>query len=174
MPRSWHSFANIVTNTCLLGTVNHMSILDVPIASFTRSDLRRPEVVETAQRGPVKIRNADGDLVLVAQTEVDRARELRSEAHNFLRVLVEVRRSAPSPVILGDVSFVADWSAEDRERFMEGYAEALDLSLRDNDITPLRLFIKTMRAPERRTDRPDFDGRIDPSAHNRIAARLSS
>lgn len=150
-----------------------MSILDAPVATYSRSDLRKPEVLEVAQQGPVEIRNPSGDLLLLRRSDVDRIRELRDAVEDFLRVLVEVRRPDPSPIVLGDVGFVSNWSAEDRAKFLEGYAEALDASLRANDPNPVRLFIKAMVSSPRVSDRPDFDGRISDTAYEGLAARLS-
>lgn len=151
-----------------------MSILDAPVATYSRSELRKAEVADAAQRGPVEIRNPGGDLVLVARTEIDRIRDLHDAASSFLRASVELRRSAPSPIILGEMSFAASWSLEDREHFLERYAEAVDASLRANDPGPVHLFIATMQSPPRASDRPDFDGHIAEDSAALVASRLSS
>ena len=153
-----------------------MSLLDSPIASFAKSDLRKAEVTTTANRGPVEIRagGATGPLLLVPQAAVQAIRDERTAIGEFVRIVVELRRPDPSPVMLGDVGFVASWPPEDRDRFLVGYAEAFDASLRAESLGPLHAFVAVMSAPNRVIDRPDFDGRVTTGAEEAIAARVQS
>lgn len=153
-----------------------MSILDTPIASFAESELRRPEVLETARRGPVEIRGSDSadPLLLIPRAVAQTLRELRELVELFLLMTVELRRAKPSPVVLGDVGFVAALTLEQRERFLEGYAEALGESVRTESPAPVRAYMAIMAASERRSDRPDFDGRVTEETRAVLASRLSS
>ncbi|MCZ7537149.1 MAG: hypothetical protein M5T61_15435 [Acidimicrobiia bacterium] len=153
-----------------------MGVLGTPIASFSKSELRRPEVTERASVGPVEIRasGSTAALLLVPESAVEALRELQHAAEEFVRMVVELRRPNPSPVVLGPVGFIAAWPKEQQDRFLEGYAEALVASLRSEDSAPLRSYVATMAAPGRRSDRPDFDGRVPATTQRDLATRLSS
>jgi hypothetical protein len=153
-----------------------MSLLDAPVATFSKSELRKPEVVKAAEHGLVEIRTGGptDPLVLVPGAAVQVIRDLRRAAEEFLRVFAELRRERPSRIVLGDVAFVADWDPEDRDRFLEGYAEALDASLRTESTAPLRAFVSAMDSVARHVESPKVEGRIAPDAHDALAARLRS
>ena len=153
-----------------------MSLLDHPVASFAKSDLRKPEVAEKASSGPVEIRGTSTSkpLLLVSAEAVERERELRTAVDAFLRAVVELRRPDPSPVVLAEVGFAAAWPATDRETFLDAYAEALNATLRAEDLAPLGAFLATMSSPGRSSDRPDFDGRVSSKAHAALSARFGS
>ena len=154
-----------------------MKMLEQPIRTFQKSELRKPEVVTCAQDGPVEIRVGPTQdslyllprRILLAQDELNRFTML------YVRMTVELTRPEPSPAILGDVGYIADWPAGERSNFADGFAEALSEAIRLNDPDIVRAYITIMeKTPPAGLDRPDLTGDLSDEAIAALSARLSS
>ena len=84
-------------------------------------------MVAAAGTGPVEIRvGSEKDSLAMLPMRIIRAHEqIRQLTQTFVCAMVALRRSDPSPVLLGDVAYVADWSPDERDRFLNGFAEAI-------------------------------------------------
>ena len=69
----------------------------------------------------------------------------------FTRTVLELHRERPSAAMLGEVSFVASWPPEPRERFVEGFSEALAEAVRLRDPEPVDAYIRIMSTLDRPT-----------------------
>ena len=151
----------MIANSPSASTVDCMSILEQPILTFTKSELRKPEVVRHAQAGPVEILlgGSEESLVLLPERMLRAHDELSRLTTVFLRMIVELGRSEPSPTILGEVGYIATWSHVERSNFADGLAEALAESLRLGDPTVAWTFIEIMGKTEpSNLDRSDLTG----------------
>ena len=137
--------------------------------------MRSPEVVEAATLGPVEILlgGGAGSLVLMPAHVMAAQREVKQLALAYLRAELELRRPNPSPVVLGDVAYIANWSPEEQARFMAGFAEALAESFRTDDPVPARSFVDLMASADVITSRPDQTGTVSPDAQRYLAERLA-
>lgn len=150
-------------------------MLDAPATTVNKSELRNPKVAQRALREPVGIR-LGGDqesLVLLSQARFRAHSEVRGLAELFLRMVIELQRDDPSPVVLGDIAYVADWDAPQRHRFVTGFAEALAESLRTDDPVPARGFIELMSHAGQRVTRPDMAGHVSEEGAAALRARLA-
>ena len=113
--------------------------------SFVVSDLarQRREVVDAARREPVRIRDTDGVMLVLAtenhQRVVDRVLDVYAL---HARAEIECRRRHPNPAALGELAFVAEWSAERRREFLDGLGEALDEARRLGQTDPVDFYIR--------------------------------
>jgi len=92
----------------------------------------------------------------------------------FVRTVVELMRDDPSPAILGEVSYVARWQAADRERFVEGFAEAINESLRTDDPAPADAFVRVMATAGQGAPRRELAGQLGVAAERALADRLGT
>jgi hypothetical protein len=145
-----------------------------PVAIFPRSRLREPEVVAAASGGLVEIRlGSDAESLGMLPMRVIRAHEeVRQLAQTFVRAMVALRQDDPSPVLLGDVAYVAEWSVEDRERFIDGFAEAIAESLRTDDPAAARFFVQLMGSREAEYRSPQFDGDVSDDVADALETRV--
>ncbi len=137
-------------------------------STYVVSDLarQRRELVDAARREPIRIRDADG-LMLVLKTE---DRDLTTERildyyELHARAEVECRRPSPSSAVLGQIAFIAGWELSDREAFLDGLAEVLDESRRLGSLDPVNFFI--------RWNEP-FDGPIPTLVDSAFTQRFGS
>jgi hypothetical protein len=146
----------------------------VPVATFPRSRLREPEVVAAASGGLVEIRlGSDAESLGMLPMSVIRAHEeVRQLAQTFVRAMVALRQDDPSPVLLGDVAYVSEWSRDDRERFIDGFAEAIAESLRTDDPAPARFFVQLMGRREAEYRSPQFDGDVSDDVADALETRV--
>jgi len=98
--------------------------------------------------------------------------ELRQLAQTFVRTTVALRQPDPSPVLLGDVAYVAKWSLDERERFLDGFAEAVAESLRLDDPTPARFSVEASAARDVEFRSPQFTGEVRADAADALVARV--
>jgi hypothetical protein len=110
---------------------------------YTTSDLRRAEVLDRGFEGPISVRDGrTGKLAMVMPSElVGRANAVETYTELFTRVVVECQRADPSPVVLGEARFIADWTSSQRQRFVREFAEALAAALTDNDPEIVEAFL---------------------------------
>lgn len=150
-----------------------MHMFTGPVASFSKSRLRDPEVVATALGGLVEIRlGSEADSLGMLPMRMIRAQEeVRQLAQTFVRAMVALHQYNPSPVLLGDVAYVADWPREDRERFLYGFAEAIAESLRTGDPAPARFYVQVMGSREVEYRSPQFDGDVSGDIADALEAR---
>jgi hypothetical protein len=154
------------------GTV--MMMTTTPIASFSRSRLREPDVVATAGTGMVEIRvgSESESLALLPMRTIRAHDEVRQLAQTFVRAMVALRQTDPSPVLLGDVAYVADWSPDERERFLYGFAEAVAESLRLDDPAPARFYVEVLESRDAKFPSPQFTGEVTGDAADALVARV--
>jgi hypothetical protein len=110
---------------------------------YTTSDLRRAEVLDKGFEGPISVRDGrTGKLAMVLPSElVGRANAVETHTQLFTRVVVECQRADPSPVVLGEARFIAEWTPTQRQRFVREFAEALAVALADNDPEVVEAFL---------------------------------
>lgn len=102
-----------------------------------------PAVLDEARSHPVSVRDASGELlVVVPQALVDSSNEVLEYVQLFTRIVVECQRDDPSAVMLGQVAYIADWTAERRLRFVRGYAEALSASISDDHPAAITAYVE--------------------------------
>lgn len=149
-------------------------MVGAPLASYTKSELRKPEVVKQAFQGPVEIVVGGGadPLLLMSRALVEAHAELQRLTEVFVRMVVELQRDDPSAVVLGEVGYIAAWSPEDRQRFVAGFAEALATSLRAGDPRAARGYISLMETAGHSTARRDLTGEVSGRARAAVADRL--
>jgi len=145
-----------------------------PIASFSKSKLRSPDLVAMAKQGPVEIRlgGSEDPLYLVPGASLRTHARVQQLVELFVRTVVELMRDDPSPAILGEVSYVARWQRSERERFVEGFAEAINESLRADDPAPAEAFVRVMATAGRTATRRELTGVLSDAAEQALADRL--
>jgi hypothetical protein len=97
------------------------------VRTVTASELRDPEVLAEAGRGPIGV--FDGrrqeSLVLTSRASFD----LDQRLHEYMRLLahavVELSRTDPSPSALAEAGYVASWLPADRAWWLRSFAEAV-------------------------------------------------
>jgi len=151
-----------------------MHMITGPVASFSRSRLRDPDVVAAASAGMVEIRigSERDSLALLPMRTIRAHEEVRQLAQTFVRATVALRQSDPSPVLLGDVAYVAGWSPDERERFLDGFAEAVAESLRLDDPAPARFYVEVLASRDVEFQSPQFTGEVSADAADALAARV--
>jgi hypothetical protein len=114
-------------------------------SSFVVSDLarQRREVVDAARLEPVRIRDADGVMLVLKTEEHDRVTGKILDYYELhARAEVECRREFPNSGVLGEIAFIADWVSNDRQTFLDGLAEVLDESRRLGTLEPVTFYIR--------------------------------
>jgi hypothetical protein len=114
-------------------------------SAYVVSDLarQRREVVDAARREPVRIRDADG-VMLVLQTE-DRnllVNRMLDYYELHARAEIECRNEHPNSAVLGEIAFIADSKPSERKAFLDGLAEVLDESRRLGSIEPVSFYVR--------------------------------
>lgn len=145
------------------------------VASFSKSQLRQPAVVEAARQGPVDVDVAPGEtLVLLPERMLDDHDEVARLTELFLRVVVTLPLSDPSPVVLGEVGFIARRSAEEQRQFVKLFAEALEVSVRLGDPRPARFFLDSAVAADELegSTSPKFSGQLSDTIATELEDRL--
>lgn len=130
------------------------------------SDLarNRREVVDAARREPVRIRDADGTmLVLTTEAQAIDHALLLSYFEIYIRASIEHAHDAPSPALLGPVSYISDWTKQQRQMFLDDFLEALSEANRTHTATPVTAFIDYF-APK--------PGRVSPLVDPEVLSRL--
>ena len=148
------------------------------IATFPRSRLREPVVVESAQRGRVLINlGANEDpLVIMSSRELERSDELVELMTLFITTVVALDTPSASPVLFGDNAFLAGWDEADRTRFRAQFAEALAESIRRRDPAIARFYLDACRraGESPRSSSPQFTGELTDDARRQLAKRVPS
>jgi hypothetical protein len=136
-----------------------MAMLNEPIATFRKSELRKPEVVATALDGPVEIVvDVNASLLLVPSELIDRIErsheQIRRLTQTYMAMVASLANDDVSPLVLGDVGYIAGWPADQRAAFAIGFGEALSESLRTNDPAAALGYVKIMAARRTSIERP--------------------
>jgi hypothetical protein len=134
--------------------------------TFVVSDLarNRRQVVDAARRKPVRIRDADGTmLVLTTEAQAIDNALLLSYFEIYLRTSIECTHDAPNRVLLGPVSYISDWTKAQRQMFLDDFLEALSEASRTHTATPVTTFIDYF-APK--------PGRVSPLVDPDVLSRL--
>lgn len=135
--------------------------------SFRKSDLRKPEVVEKALEGPVEIVvDVQTSLVLLPLQRHENTEQIRRLTQTYLATIAALGHDDVSPLILGDVGFIADWPPDERAAFAVGFGEALAESLRTNDPAPALGYVRIMGTRRPSIERPSTPW--DPEEHNAL------
>lgn len=114
-------------------------------SAYVVSDLarQRREVVDAARREPVKIRDADGLMLVLKTEEHDLVTGKILDYYELhARAEVECRREAPNSGVLSEIAFIADWLPGDRQTFLDGLAEVLDESRRLGTLEPVTFYLR--------------------------------
>jgi hypothetical protein len=126
-----------------------------PTVTYRKSDLRKPEVVEKALEGPVEIFvDVKTSLTLIASELLVQSEQIRRLTQTYLAMTAALAQDDVSPLMLGDVGYIADWPPERRSAFAVGFGEALAESLRTNDPTPALGYVKVMATNRASIERP--------------------
>jgi hypothetical protein len=136
------------------------------VETFVVSDLarNRREVVDAARREPVRIRDADGTM-LVLTTEAQTADHalLLSYFEIYVRASIESAHDIPNPALLGPVSYISDWTKQQRQMFLDDFLDALSEANRTHTAAPVTIFINYF-APK--------PGRVSPLVDPDVLSRL--
>lgn len=92
------------------------------------SDLatKRREVVDAARIQPEYIRDTDGEVLVLKRAVLDANIDEIVRLHNLRAVAtIECRRERPNRVALGELAYLADWPAAEREAFLDDLAAVL-------------------------------------------------
>jgi hypothetical protein len=136
------------------------------VETFVVSDLarNRREVVDAARREPVRIRDADGTmLVLTTEAQALDQAMLLSYFEVYVRAIVEHERDTPNPAVLGPISYMSDWTQQQRQMFLDDFLEALSEANRSHSAAPVTTFIDYF-APK--------PGRVSPLVDPEVLSRL--
>jgi hypothetical protein len=145
------------------------------VRTVTASELRDPEVLAEAGRGPIGV--FDGrrqeSLVLTSRASFD----LDQRLHEYMRLLahavVELSRTDPSPSALAEAGYVASWLPADRAWWLRSFAEAVAAGSAEGSVDPIEGFIRLARESESALRSPleaEIDASRFPAA---IAAKLN-
>lgn len=105
------------------------------------------------------------NLLLVPITSWEQRDEIDSLAHLFLLATAMLRSPTPLPAVaLGELAFLCSWSDEEKERFYDSFAEALDETLRTHDPAPAREFLRLMASPDPVSSGPSISGLISEAS----------
>ena len=143
--------------------------------TISKSKLREPQVTEYAQHELVEIlMGADEEnLVMSAKSRWQAQDELNRLSMSFLAMTAATRMQGPVPAVLfGDLAFIADWSDEDKNRFYDGFLEALHEALRTDDPSVAQTFLTLMAAPDIANPSPAITGKIDGQAGRAASTRF--
>ena len=113
-------------------------------------------------------------LVLLPERMLDDHDDVARLTELFLRVVVTLPLSDPSPVVLGEIAFIARRSADEQRRFVTLFAEALEVSVRLGDPRPARFFLDAAAAADESdgSSSPKFSGQLSDAAAIGLASRL--
>jgi hypothetical protein len=76
---------------------------------------------------------------------------------------IECRKANPNSAVLGQIAFIAEWTPERRQQFLDGLAEAMDEARRLATIEPVTFYIQFHRpfsGPTPTKVDPDFTRRL--------------
>lgn len=97
------------------------------LRTVTASELRDPEVLAEAGRGPIGV--FDGrrseSLVLTSRAAYDNDQQLHRFMGLLAHAVVELAREDPSPSALAEAGYVADWLSEHRTWWLRSFAEVV-------------------------------------------------
>ena len=97
------------------------------LRTVTASELRDPEVLAEAGRGPIGV--FDGrrseSLVLTSRAAYDNDQQLHRYMGLLAHAVVELAREDPSPAALAEAGYVADWLPEHRRWWLRSFAEVV-------------------------------------------------
>ena len=153
------------------GTVGSMRRTTV-----AKSRLREPDVLALAMQGLVEVRTGgDDDVAMLPWRQFHEMGEILELMKVFIRVALAEPHDLPR-ALLGDAAFVADLTPDERQQFLEDFAEALNESERINDHRPasyvLDVYRKSSVAPPSRN--PTFRGELPDEVGDALAAHIAA
>jgi hypothetical protein len=131
--------------------------------TVTASELRDPDVLAEAGRGPIGVYDGrrQESLVLTSRSAFDTDQELHRYMSLLAHCVVELARPDPSPAALGEAGYVAGWMPADRAWWLRGLAEAVGVAVTEQTAEPIAGFIRAAgnasSAPASPLERP-IDG----------------
>jgi hypothetical protein len=113
------------------------------VRTVTASELRDPEVLAEAGRGPIGVYDVrrQESLVLTSRASFDTDQRLQSYLGMLAHAVVELSRDDPSSAALGAAGYVADWLPADRSWWLRNFAEAVSAAVADGSTEPVAGFI---------------------------------
>ncbi len=101
-----------------------------------------------AREGTALVRDTDGTVIAMRSSEHVAVQDRLSDLNRTLRAVVASLRAAePSAALLGDVAWLADWPAPNREQFVLDFAETISLSESIGSTEPADAFLSASRPP---------------------------
>jgi hypothetical protein len=144
--------------------------------TVAKSRLREPEVLALAMHGVVEVRTGgDDDVAMLPWRQFHEMGKILELMKLFMRVVLAEPHHLPR-ALLGDAAFVADLTPDERQQFLEDFAEALNESERINDHRPasyvLDVYRKSSAAPPSRN--PMFRGELPAEVGDALAAHVAA
>jgi hypothetical protein len=101
-------------------------------------------VIDEALAHPISVRDGKtGNLLLLLPAAmIHGSNEVSRYSQLFARVVVECQRADPSGVGLDEVAFIVEFTVDQRSVFIREFAEALAMSLNENDPEVVEAFIR--------------------------------
>ena len=130
-------------------------------AKISKSQLREPIYLEMATRGVVEIRTGGPeDVAMLPLSQLLETQKVQHQFQLFLKSTVALKNPDVPRALLGDVAFVVDLSIDDRERFLDDFAEALVVSIQRGDHRPASFVFEGYKnaATHSLTGSPTFSG----------------
>jgi hypothetical protein len=111
--------------------------------TVTASELRDPDVLAEAGRGPIGVYDVrrQESLVLTSRALFDTDQRLQSCLGLLAHAVVELSRDDPSSAALGEAGYVADWLPADRAWWLRNFAEAVAAGVAEGSTEPITGFI---------------------------------
>ncbi len=157
-------------------TVSLMRV-ESPDARITKSQVRDPQYLEMATRGIVEVRMSgeDNDVVMLPRKSLVGMEKVQLYSELYLRVSIAARFSRLPRALLGEVAFFLDLEAEERDRFLTDFAEAVGESIRTNDPRPAEFIFNAYRNAPNVTvpDIQMFSGEYGKDAEQALADRFT-
>jgi hypothetical protein len=118
--------------------------------TVTASELRDPDVLAEAGRGPIGVYDSrrQDSLVLTSRAAYERDQQLQRYLGLLAHAVVELSREDPSPAALGEVGYVATWLPPDRAWWLRGFAEATAAGVTSGSAEPIVGFITAAKSAD--------------------------
>ena len=134
------------------------------LRTVTASELRDPEVLAEAGRGPIGV--FDGrrseSLVLTSRAAYDNDQQLHRFMGLLAHAVVELAREDPSPSALAEAGYVADWLPEHRTWWLRSFAEVVASAAEQGSTESITGFIEQARKANESVASP-LEATIDAS-----------
>jgi hypothetical protein len=143
--------------------------------TVTASELRDPEVLAEAGRGPIGVYDGrrQDSLVLTSRAAFDTDQQLQRYMGLLAHAVIELGREDPSPAALAEVGYVTTWLPNDRAWWLRGFAEAIATGASEGLLEPITGFIAVARSADSARTPSPLEAPIDAKLFDRkTAAKL--